>query len=878
MQSIDGIINEPTLNFVGKDGFFWWVGEVEDNEDPMELGRVKCRVLGYYTNVRGGTTSDLPTKDLPWAVVLQHTSQAGNDGQGESSGQLQPGAIVMGFFLDGESAQMPIILGVMRVKKSAASNSKNIFAFTGENMEPGSQGHVNPAMYSPADPVYSVKAEGNSGGTGDADTDGSGGATGNKQRGSDNNSVNIPGSKTTAAANGPGSPKNVGTTPGVPGSTANPKKPIQPSKPIPAANGVGGPWKSMEYKLSYLMEDIGSTAATLVKSEDGNFLDIIEGKIHTAQELTAKVQNFLTGIFSQVISAIRKSVTALTEDLDPLALFGDLFGIPYSVMTKVQEAAATLLSSLCNFDQDLLGYIANPMSAVQGVIDGFLDGALDKASMVAQGVNDTIDQIFCSVQGILDQVSGVVDLVKGIVSGVGEATKVIEQWQSGEGIFSEDTDGFLKGVDGLTSLMAMFIGTIQGDCGRGQKSAEDTVGFFPLYGATKCTPEEIAKANKALGLDKAKGECGGGGSGGSGGGSGSGSSLIDSIYAEADPYLTAAKTFVDGSYELHIGTPGRQSSVKKQANGTTHTAVNLNNNTFAEYNARKQIKEKYPDASAEDVEKKVKEFKKTSTDQKGDTGNLVADDINYAGNLTQHVTGDKCEQIDANNIINVEGDYRLKVTGNFHLEVGGSFQVCAENAPQTVDPKSGEKTSQDKIQKSSLRFASDLDIDVSSAKIKLSTSEFEMDSTVCNITGNNFESTYTNQSYSGGDISLTGSNSINVTTLLYNIMINPEDTAKNKAGIQTSCLGNIITTMEKSQAHPIPTYDIINEEGPTQQKFGGGGYILEVVKGVKQTTVKEGPITETAEKGPITIEALKGSMTLDAKETMKCTAETIYLN
>ena len=115
MSSVEGIINEGSVNFVGKDGFYWWVGEVEDNEDPMELGRVKVRVLGYYTNVRGGTTADLPTENLPWATVLQHTCQPGNDGQGESSGQLQPGAIVMGFFMDGESAQMPIVIGGMRV-------------------------------------------------------------------------------------------------------------------------------------------------------------------------------------------------------------------------------------------------------------------------------------------------------------------------------------------------------------------------------------------------------------------------------------------------------------------------------------------------------------------------------------------------------------------------------------------------------------------------------------------------------------------------------------------------------------------------------------------------------------------------------------------
>ena len=77
MPSIEGITNEPSVNFVGKDGFFWWVGEVEDNEDPMELGRVRVRVLGYYTNVRGGTTADLPTDSLPWATVLQHTCQPG---------------------------------------------------------------------------------------------------------------------------------------------------------------------------------------------------------------------------------------------------------------------------------------------------------------------------------------------------------------------------------------------------------------------------------------------------------------------------------------------------------------------------------------------------------------------------------------------------------------------------------------------------------------------------------------------------------------------------------------------------------------------------------------------------------------------------------
>ena len=46
MQTVEGILNEPKTNFVGKDGFYWWIGEVEDIEDTMELGRCKVRVLG----------------------------------------------------------------------------------------------------------------------------------------------------------------------------------------------------------------------------------------------------------------------------------------------------------------------------------------------------------------------------------------------------------------------------------------------------------------------------------------------------------------------------------------------------------------------------------------------------------------------------------------------------------------------------------------------------------------------------------------------------------------------------------------------------------------------------------------------------------------
>ena len=48
MFDIDGIKTESTTGYVGKDGFFWWVGEVEDNKGPMEIGRVKVRVWTLF--------------------------------------------------------------------------------------------------------------------------------------------------------------------------------------------------------------------------------------------------------------------------------------------------------------------------------------------------------------------------------------------------------------------------------------------------------------------------------------------------------------------------------------------------------------------------------------------------------------------------------------------------------------------------------------------------------------------------------------------------------------------------------------------------------------------------------------------------------------
>ena len=97
--------------FLGRDGFVWWIGIVEDVEDPLLLGRAKVRIFGYhpkYVN-QSTTTGDVnnlvPTADLPWATVVMPPNLP------NFYGRLRLGEWVLGFFLDGVEAQEPAILG-----------------------------------------------------------------------------------------------------------------------------------------------------------------------------------------------------------------------------------------------------------------------------------------------------------------------------------------------------------------------------------------------------------------------------------------------------------------------------------------------------------------------------------------------------------------------------------------------------------------------------------------------------------------------------------------------------------------------------------------------------------------------------------------------
>jgi hypothetical protein len=93
--------------FSGREGFVWWHGVVEDNADPLYLGRCRVRIFGFHSD----DLAELPTAALPWAYPMQPLTSAAVSGIGMSPTGLVAGSHVFGFFRDGEDAQEPVMIG-----------------------------------------------------------------------------------------------------------------------------------------------------------------------------------------------------------------------------------------------------------------------------------------------------------------------------------------------------------------------------------------------------------------------------------------------------------------------------------------------------------------------------------------------------------------------------------------------------------------------------------------------------------------------------------------------------------------------------------------------------------------------------------------------
>jgi hypothetical protein len=132
------MIDESILksNFIGRDGFRWWIGQIPPIEAQKSQAngggwgnRVKVRILGYHPY----SSAELSNDELPWAQVLMPSTSGSGAANYAVNPKLRPGDTVLGFFLDGDNAQIPVIIGCFgRTDQVPSTNFKSPFVpFTG---------------------------------------------------------------------------------------------------------------------------------------------------------------------------------------------------------------------------------------------------------------------------------------------------------------------------------------------------------------------------------------------------------------------------------------------------------------------------------------------------------------------------------------------------------------------------------------------------------------------------------------------------------------------------------------------------------------------------------------------------------------------------
>ena len=157
------MIDESLLksHFIGRDGFRWWLGQIAPVESWDEQAnnngwgnRYKVRILGYHPL----DVAELSNDDLPWAQVMFPTTAGSGAAKYAVNPKLRPGDMVIGFFLDGDNAQIPVIMGALgHTSEWSTAGYKNPFVpftgYTSRVSNPGPGGRIKPDESNEATPT-----------------------------------------------------------------------------------------------------------------------------------------------------------------------------------------------------------------------------------------------------------------------------------------------------------------------------------------------------------------------------------------------------------------------------------------------------------------------------------------------------------------------------------------------------------------------------------------------------------------------------------------------------------------------------------------------------------------------------------------------------
>lgn len=381
----------PT-NQIGKDGFFWWIGQIESDKtgDFKQSGRYRVRIVGHHPQL----CEDIKTEDLPLALCMMPVTNPHTPGGATSvSDQLGPGVWVIGFFLDGPQSQQPVIIGsVGRVANSLGEPDaedptpgetacKEFTTFVNpENIRNFDQDPENP----PAQP--NVTATGNS-------------INGIKQEGISSGKTR--GVEAKYQANTTLNPSGINFC-------------------VEIADKCG-----KETDLSNTFKRLLSEMLAEVQNNDGKLGDYLvaplSGELYDIAAIGRKYVNKATLVVRTFVASVKgfilEKLKAGIKDLINMLLYPSDTGNSLSFLTKffndilneVGCQIADLGDRLASFLEDLIfGYLFNIYKAAACQVDKFVEGILNKIQSLME---ELLSTVLGPLQDILGAVASVINII-----------------------------------------------------------------------------------------------------------------------------------------------------------------------------------------------------------------------------------------------------------------------------------------------------------------------------------------------------------------------------------------------------------------------------------------------------------------------------------
>ena len=404
-------------HILGRDGFIWWIGQiakqttweknkppspVDSNEDEEYKGfgeRYRVRIQGYHPTI---DCDAVPDDALPWAYVMYPPTAGGGGRASYQSCNLTQGNFVFGWFIDGEDAQIPVIMGVLGYNDYQAV-AKQTEGCTNQTPVSGFDQEQENNEVSP----FSVRESG--GGTVE---------TQENAKGQPNNDLIIESAQGNNSLKDMASKENNET-----GKVEEPLAKNEDCEPLPTAR--------IQKEMQNLMTEMEKVqrSVTDLRSAISMGSGDIEGKISGLQ---AKATQFIAAQLKSIFTQVEKSVIKqLNDGVKPT--YNQLHPNEQpELKEKVEEANdqiaclfKKLIDQLTDMVGDMLGDLFGDGSDGSGqkvvnVPDCYVNGMVGSiiGSQMNQ-INNDINDIFGQVDSILSSVGSAADAAGGLGGGIG---------------------------------------------------------------------------------------------------------------------------------------------------------------------------------------------------------------------------------------------------------------------------------------------------------------------------------------------------------------------------------------------------------------------------------------------------------------------------